>query len=183
VNEPEVFDALVAAWEREIAPHVRRDCCILAARATSLVLDYYGIPNKVVPCEVFIANDAALTELDKGNADFTTWPEGAWSMGAGGLSPGEGYAGHVVVNAAQRVIDLSAGQFHRAGRINIDGPRVWNSGAMQGNSLVILEHGVWMLFTPTRDRTYRNTPDWRRGRVAASRIIRTINNNGRINEQ
>src|SRR5262245_33024047 len=60
MNEREIIDALVATWVDRVAPTVRPDCCILAARVAAGVLDYHGITNRVVPCRMFLANDAAL---------------------------------------------------------------------------------------------------------------------------
>jgi hypothetical protein len=185
VNESEVLDALIATWQRDVAPYVRPDCCILAARVTSAVLDYYGIGNKVLPCEAIVYNDAAIAELEKGNSDFKQWPAGAWSIGAGRYSKGKGYAGHVIVHTdGGNLVDLSAAQFHRPNLIEIDGPRIWSEGVRDyaGVSFIVRDNGCTIGFNVTRDASYRTTPDWRKGREEAARIIRTINNNGRINK-
>jgi len=177
MNEPEVIDELVRIWGRDIAPTMRADCCVAAARATSLVLDYYGVPNKVLACELFVFNDAALAELERGNEDYRTWPEGAWSIGAGHHSPGGGYAGHLIVRThSGTLIDLSAGQFNRPGRIAIDGPRVWTHHEVRNGVVFVREGDVLFSFSLTGNPSYRNAPDWKRGHEVAALIIRAINN-------
>ena len=175
MNEGEVLAALVDVWVSHVAPHVRADCCILAARVTSGVLDYYGIGNHVLACELLVYNDAALDEISKGTP-VAEWPANAWSLGAGKQMPGDGYAGHVIVRTdSGALVDLSAGQFHRAGRINVDGPRVWRDVEERSGTLVVHDGNTWFGFHPTTDKAYRNAPDWRTARELVGNIIRTMN--------
>jgi hypothetical protein len=176
-SEAEVLDALIAEWQHSVAPYVRRDCCILAARVTSLVLDYYGIGNKVLACEAFVFNEAALDEMSKGNDDPKQWPPHAWSIGVGRHSPGGGYRGHLIVRTdTDALVDLSAAQFHRAGRIEVDGPRVWREVVHRNDVLIVREgSNVMLAFRASASPTYRNAPDWRHGKAEAARIIRALN--------
>lgn len=176
MTEEDVLNALIDAWQQEVAPIVRKDCCILAARCTSAVLDYFGIGNKVLACEAFVFNTLALDELERGNDDPKQWPEGAWSIGVGRHSPGKGYAGHVIVRTESgALVDLSAGQFYRRGRIDIDGPRVWVNTVQRDDITFVQDGSAVLSFRPSASSAYRNAPDWRRGREEAARIIRIIN--------
>lgn len=177
MNEPEVLDALVAWWVADVQPTLRANACILAARTTSLVLDYYDITNKVLACEAFVFNDAALAELERGNNDPKDWPEGAWSIGVGRHSPGGGYAGHVVVlTESHALVDLTAGQFHRKGRIAIDGPRVWRDWWAHGDVMFMREGNVLLSMRASGSPVYRKAIDWRKGKALAGQAIRHINN-------
>lgn len=180
MNEPEVLDALVQTWVRDVAPHVRPDCCILGARVTVGVLGYFNITAKALPCHALVANDEAA-QLIATEVPTTEWPTSAWSIGTHTEPrPGGGYAGHVIARTASgTLVDLSARQFHRTGRIEVDGPRVWRADVIEEREGLFIVHdgGTWWRFEPTRDRTFRNTPDWRNANNTIGRTIRTINNN------
>jgi len=176
VNETETLDALVRVWSRDIAPHVRRDCCILGARVASGVLSYWNHGNRVLPCRAFVMN-AEAAQLIANDVPASEWPRDglAWSIGTHTEPRPGGYSGHVIVRTdAGTLVDLSASQWHRPRRIEVDGPRVWRAADIEErNGVFIINEGtLWWRFEPTRDRTYRTAPDWRRAPVGE--VIRTI---------
>lgn len=177
IDTNDIIEALVHEWVQSVAPTVRVDCCILAARTTSLVLDYYGITNKVLACEVVVFNEAALEQMQAGNDNPEAWPLDAWSIGVGRHSPGNAYAGHLVVRVGDVLVDLSAAQFHRPGRIDIDGPRVWPIDTINEAGVYVVNDGTaWLGIKPGGVPPFRGTKDWRYGREVAAVIINAINN-------
>lgn len=175
-KEQDIIDALVDGWITAVEPHTRVNACILAARVTSLVLDYYNITNRVIACETFVFNQAAIKQLEL-NTPTGEWPPEAWSIGVTSDSPGGEYGGHLIVKTDELLIDLSARQFHRPGRISINGPRVWDEVFVTDDGrYMVNEDDVWVMYVPaTHLAPYRNTPDWRNGKPVAARFIREIN--------
>ena len=52
-----VTEKLNEFWQAEVAPNVKKNCCILSARITSEVFTYFNIQNKVIPVSAFVCND------------------------------------------------------------------------------------------------------------------------------
>lgn len=178
MTEAEVVAALVAAYPREVECFTTQRLCVMAARIGSEALGYFGIGCRVVPVEMMVFNDLAA-EAIVGRLPFSEWPEDAWSIGVTRDTPGPGYAGHLLIETEEgRILDLSARQFDRPGRMDVRGPRVWTSADLRTTihpgELMAHEPGLTWLWTPFVDASYRRAPDWRRGSEIAGPVIRAM---------
>lgn len=176
-DERPVLDALADAWSSEIRPIVQINACILAARAGTAALHYFGVDAVEVAGDIVVFNEVGH-DLFCQDVPIGDWPEDAWSVGTCEGSPGNGYAGHLVVQTDGYVVDLTAYQSHRprkqlfvpdsviiAADTVTEAPpwRAWRT-----------ELGATFLFRATGDRSYRSAPDWRKGRSEAGRLIRRM---------
>lgn len=99
--------------------------CINGTRVAISALSVLGVRAKPVSVRFILFNRPAW-ELYERDVPVTEWPEHAWSMGVGpGSDTGQGrWNGHLVCEGADWTLDVSAGQFHRPGRMTMTGPRL-----------------------------------------------------------
>jgi hypothetical protein len=159
-------DALTAAWTDLWAAELRYKmvpgCCIVATRVGVLALRQHGQKAWPVATVTSVFNRPG-DELARAGVPTEQWPEHAWSISAGPGTPTtptasgqRGYGGHLWIGTDHELIDLSASQFHRPGRINMPGPQaIPGMGRWERNDGLI----VWV--QPNPDRSYRTSMDWR----------------------
>lgn len=129
MSEPREVRALAQAWNSwwdEPSFPYTSDCCINAARVGVEVLKRLGVPAKPVSVRIFLFNRFAWDLYRKG-VPIGTWPEHAWSLGVGdrdGFDEPGRWNGHLMVEGDGFLLDLSARQFDRPGRIVVNEPWV-----------------------------------------------------------
>jgi hypothetical protein len=176
-DERLVLDALADAWSSEIRPIVRINSCILAARAGTAALHYFDVDAVEVAGDMVVFNELAH-DLFCQDVPLREWPAEAWSVGTCEGSPGDGYAGHLIIQTDGHLLDLTAYQSHRP-----------HKALLVPDSVIIavdtvLEVPPWrawrtesvatFMFRATGDRSYRSAPDWRKGRSQAGLLIRRM---------
>lgn len=172
----EVVNDLLGAWDDlwddELHATHNPACCILATRVTIAVLDAHGIKAWPVPTETDVFNQAAA-QLVGARVPIDEWPEHAWSIHAGHGSPGTGYPGHLWAGTDGLMIDLSARQFNRPGRLAFDGAMVLPL-ELHGPDPVMCERedGTLLFVRRTGDRSYRRANDWTRNwQTVTARVL------------
>lgn len=133
-NERAILELLNTAWNQQVRPLVMAEACVLSARMTSKVLDYFDIRHEVKPLRLMVANDIMLDHLFEGDGPEQWKPE-AWSVGVGFTNmvatnsdrrSSDGFEGHVVVTTDNFHVDLTAYQFDRP-----------EHGIVSGGSIVV----------------------------------------------
>jgi hypothetical protein len=183
VDETELLHKLAHEWQEQVRPHVRVNACILAARLTHEVLDYFNIPHDLQPVRCTITNDIMWDCMVNAESPRFDFPPEAWSLGVGkGLGDGDGWSGHIVVITNNNYIDLSAEQFDRPRRdILSGGPLIL---PQQGFSYVdkpavkMWHHPLpkgHLIWAPEHNPSYKQAIDWRSNyKLVAGPIIRSI---------
>lgn len=185
-REQGILSTVVELWERDIVPTVQANHCILAARVVSEVLAVYRIDHAVYPTNAFVFNAEAF-DLYLTETPYAEWPDSAWNVGVTRDSPGDGYAGHLMVSTYEHAIDLSAGQFDRPHKnINVPGPLIIHHTQQRwvtrtgGHSLWVydLPGGAVYTFEPQDEpyQPYRAAKDWKHKatRQIVSEIVREL---------
>lgn len=103
--------------------------CIESTRLGLLVFERLGIPARPQPVRVAVMNKASWQLMNEG-VPIELWPESAHNLGVGFLSQDDnpdGWNGHLVAivrepGKPRHLIDISADQFDRPGRLNVPGP-------------------------------------------------------------
>lgn len=103
--------------------------CIESTRLGLLVFERLGIRARPQPVKVAVMNRESWTLMQRG-VPIAQWPKKAWNLGVGFREGGdhpEGWNGHLVAVVRQSgepryVVDISADQFHRPGRLEVPGP-------------------------------------------------------------
>lgn len=103
--------------------------CIETTRLGLLVLEHYGIPARPQPVRVAVVNRQAYGLMEK-RIPAVEWPDSAYSLAVGyrqGDDDPLNWNGHLVAVAREpdqprRVLDMSADQFDRPGRLSVPGP-------------------------------------------------------------
>lgn len=111
-----------------LATH-KPNSCIETTRLAILVLDRLGLPARAQSVRAAILNVQARDLIERG-VPMAQWPPSAWSLACGyDTNPNEGddWSGHLVAVVREpgkpRVImDASADQFDRPGKLNVPGP-------------------------------------------------------------
>lgn len=125
---PEEVEALALAWKRwgqEPGFPYGRDHCINGSRVALGALDLLGIPARPASVTFAIFNQFAWDMYCR-QIPVDKWPEHAHSIGVDKRDthdpkPG-GWYGHLIVEGDGWLLDVSAAQFDRPGRIVSDGP-------------------------------------------------------------
>lgn len=159
-----VARAWEAMWRSGLDRTVSHRCCILAARVSTNVLGRLDVDARAVAFDWALFNEPAR-QLAAAGVPFDQWPEFAWSVYAGQEAPGNGYPGHVVTVTDDALVDLSAAQFHRPGRIELDGPLIianpdrlpW---PQRGEHIEWRMGNLTVMARATGDKGFRVAPDW-----------------------
>jgi hypothetical protein len=151
---------LVQAWPKvQQREGIRPDCCILASRTGHEVLRELGVASNVYTCQLLVFNDQGWDLMEAG-VPHSEWPDQAWSIGVGmdPLNEVGRWNGHMMLHVGDELIDLSASQLNRPGRIEISGPLVLPYVVETG----MTRFGpVRILVNRTHVRNYRHANDWR----------------------
>jgi hypothetical protein len=160
-----MIEQMAAAWDELWDDELWRthspSCCILATRVSIAVLAEHGVKAWALPTQTTLFNRPAVELVDAG-VPMDRWPEHAWSIHAGALSPGSGYPGHLWAATDESLIDLSARQWHREGLIESRRSMVVPN-ELQGSTVggrFDREDGVTMFVLRSHDRSYRYARDW-----------------------
>src|SRR5262245_6272683 len=167
MSDREIVQAMADAfdewWHDELSGLLRVDCCILCARLSILTLKGFGVKAHPIATEVIITNPQSRELIEVGTP-LDAWPDWAWSIGVGSYSSGSGWPGHLYAATDELLIDLSARQFDRPGRLHFPRSLVIDRARLRtmvdGCWLFVDERKQALMITTTTDRRYRNTPDW-----------------------
>lgn len=153
-------------WERELRHTHAVNCCVLATRVAIIALGERGVTAWPIPTITTWVNAPARACIEA-KVPKEQWPEFAWSIQAGPVRGAVGYPGHLWAGTSTWMVDLSARQFHRPGKIDSTRALVVPRGygvldLPGGGALVVVEHN---------DHTYRRANDWRvNARPVAARL-------------
>lgn len=174
-----VYDALAEAWP-EIGRGYKRNACILASRAGTLALEYFGVESEAMPMKCIAFNRLAL-EFFEHKVPVQLWPDAAWSVGMAPSQGGDasGYEGHVVIVASDdTIIDLTVMQMSRPHKaLVIERPLIitTDNGVVKGNELWVEHDGIPICYSPFVDESFERVPDWKiNGPKAAGPLIRRM---------
>ncbi len=181
-QEDLIYRAVYACRFTTLEAFVFPQSCIETTRLTCMVLNKLGIKARPQAVNVRIYNLLAYNALIQ-NLPWEKWPDGAWSLGTEpapegykGLQPqlpGGGWSGHLVVMIPQpedrqrRLIDVTADQFHRPGKLNVPGPvgitisDLWTP--LDPQSRVLADDATIVEYVPLmgeRGREWKDTPAW-----------------------
>jgi len=149
-------------WQHDPTFPFRPDHCINGTRVGIHVLRNVGVEAKPVAVEFAILNRFAA-ELYLGGVPVGDWPEHAYSIGArSDHEPAEGgWAGHLMIEGEDWVMDLSARQFHRPGKIDCPGPIVL-AGALEANNAWVDDHQqVLVIRRDPANNAWRGASGWK----------------------
>lgn len=172
---PAPVEALAVAWRewsREPGFPFSPDHCVNGTRVAIHVLRRFGVKARPASVEVRVYNDFAFG-LWLNDVPAPEWPPYAWAVGVGCpeqvAEPGR-FAGHLVAAGDGFVLDLSAGQFHRPGRIALDGPAVFPAGLPPDGQWLHVHQGDvhYLLARAEANNAWRQAPGWRRHPVEAA---------------
>lgn len=158
-----VADAWDEWWDDELHKRIGANCCVLTARVAIKTLAALGVKAWPLATETVIYNHAGAA-LWQAKVPIEQWPEHAWSVGALRSSPttDNGYAGHIWAATDEWVVDLSARQFHRPGRIEISTALVATNTPLPNGDYCWAFPGAVIIAHPFTDRSFVNGPDWLR---------------------
>lgn len=170
-----VTEKLNEFWQAEVAPNVKKNCCILSARITSEVFNYFNIQNKVIPVSAFVCNEE-MAESISTSVPRDNWSKTAWSVGVGPNWVGEiksttgDFNAHLVTVTRTHFVDLSSSQFDRhAYNIDTGQSIIRKLTEFNKNFLAVSElkdflhtpidegHFFWH---PIKDNSYKHANDW-----------------------
>jgi hypothetical protein len=166
MTERPILDALAGAWADMLdagTADVIPGHCVLGTRLAVRVLDAFDVEARPFPSDTFVYN-AEGWRLSLAGVPVDQWPAGAHSIGACQQSPGTGYAGHLWARTADHLVDLSARQFDRPGRLHFPQPLIVplvEGQGRDGGLYLTDERGQVVLVYAGRDRSYRNAGEWR----------------------
>lgn len=172
--------ALAAAWNQwwdEDGFPFSPDCCINASRTGIEVLRQLGVKAKPLSVSIVVFNDFAwrLFQADKPTCE---WPPQAWSIGVStgqDSRPGK-WNGHLMIEGDGWMLDLSARQFHRPGRITVTEPWIIPPVEEERHTTYVDDHRqVLMIARTPRSNGWRRAPGWidRRPEVEQELLRRT----------
>lgn len=120
-----VFAAVGLVRECTLESFQAVNSCIETSRLLSLVLDRLEVKNRPQAVSVLVLNREAYFMVNE-RVPMADWPDEAWSLSISAESEGPGWSGHLVVilplPGGRYLIDPSADQFHREGKLNVPGP-------------------------------------------------------------
>lgn len=163
-------EAMARAWGQwQVEPSFPFDDshCINGARVVTRALEKLGIPSRAVSVQFLLFNRPAWMLFNQ-DVPLSEWPDEAWSLGIGpnvtAAVRGTKWDGHVVVEGEGWVLDISAMQFNRPGRIVIDGPRLLPPLPTNGKFLELHdERGQVLLIKPWPENNgWRSAGGWMR---------------------
>jgi hypothetical protein len=166
-----VMERLLKVAPRYIAPF-GADCCILATKIALEVLEYYKVPAKPLTVRAKINNEAMEQRivkegrLPKDTAEITAWgkEDGSYNIGLGYGESKEKWAGHLVVVAEGKLLDLTLGQVYRPEwKIRLEPILVpVTKRFLEGNeTLVLHSEGCKVEYKAfPDDQSYTKVPDW-----------------------
>lgn len=174
-------EALVSVW-REFS-HAddfpfSPDHCINGTRVAVEVLRRFGVTAQPMSVRMVVFNSFAWDLFTHG-VPISEWPAHAWSVGVGpgmDTQPGR-WNGHLVAVGEDFMLDMSAGQFHRPGKIDMPGPLLIDGAlAPDDQSLMVTgPKGLKVLYAPWPEANeWRTASGWRLERNAA--VIRHVTN-------
>jgi len=164
--------------------------CIESTRLGLLVFERLGIPARPQPVRVAVMNRLSWN-LMNANVPFKQWPDEAYNLGVGfrqGDVPPDGWNGHLVAivrepGQPRHLIDISADQFDRPGRLNVPGPvgmtitKLWTPNDPAYRLLqdgdTILDYRPFAPGDPV-GQEYLSTPAWNNDPDDFNRLADTI---------
>jgi len=180
-TEIEVIRALAGAWRRKVAPHVKDNSCILAARLGVQALQSWGIKCREVPIELNVSNQQGWKDRHK---PLEQWHPDSWAVGAGRrpkqvwITPDpfqKGYDGHLVILTDEHLIDLTVTQCNRPSKnIVAAGPLIVKLSAMEiidGYFTTQLLEGVYSCVPDDGNTAYKTSHDWIEAWRRFSRVV------------
>jgi hypothetical protein len=170
---------ILAAWERMATTEVEEgrllaNHCVLACKVLLRTFNEHDIPVTVHPTQVIVTN-AASRQLIADRIPFDKWPPHAWSIGSDRTpKPGQ-YPGHLILTTATHLIDPSAGQFNRPGKLHVPNVIVTDLGGFhtEGNTGATGPDGTTVEWfkDPTLGLQHRNSPNWRSTWMSYHRLL------------
>lgn len=179
----ERVEQLVDVWaelSKEVEFPYTGDHCINGSRVAVEVLRNFGIRATPISVRMMVFNRTAF-ELHVAGVPVGAWPDWAWSVGvdpALGMSALGRWNGHLICEGRGWTLDLSAGQFHRPGRIHAPGP-VWvpHNLPRDGSTQMFTDargQVICLGREPTNDG-WRTAPGWQLTPTNRQMIERCIN--------
>lgn len=179
MRPPTSPDAVPVSVVKHIANHVRAavltryrsDSCIASTAVFIDVAEWLGLDASPAAVDVLAANPAALDVLGLDPVPpVADWPRGAWTVGVDSRQPARegGWPGHLVAvlhGDRDRLVDVSAGQFHRPERdLRVPSPALGRLPEGWGPGTACVTHlhgdGTMLRWTVTGDQSWRASPNW-----------------------
>lgn len=173
-------EALVSVWrtwsKADDFPY-SPDHCVNGTRVAVEVLRHFGVRVGPQSVRVVVFNSFAW-DLFRAGVPVSEWPQHAHSVGVDPSQieqrPGQ-WNGHLVARGEEFTLDISAGQFHRPGRIEMPGPVLIDGTVDEGGLLVSGPKGLRMLYGLAPEANeWRTAGGWRLERNAA--VVRHVIN-------
>jgi len=168
-----VFNVAVAwdEWSHDPMFPFEPGCCLNGSRVVMEVLRDLGVRAKPVSVQFVLFNAFGWSAYEAG-VPVAEWPHAAWSVGVGpNMEPPSNpdrWRGHLMLEGSDWLLDISARQFHRPGRINVETPLIlpttlppdgWSiSHGSNGNVLMIARFPA--------NNLWREAAGWKRPHVA-----------------
>jgi len=176
VTPTEALCTVWREWSKQDEFPFSPDHCINGTRCAIEVLRHFGVQARPVSVSVVVFNGFAW-ELFSERVPVSEWPSHAWSVGVDPRKPHrEGqWSGHLVAAGEDFTLDISAGQFHRPGKIDMPGPILIDGAVGPDGLLVSGRAGMRVLYGLTPEANeWRTAAGWRLERNAA--VIRHVTN-------
>lgn len=160
--------------------------CIETTRLSLMVFEHFGIKARAQSVKVAIMNREAWEHIER-QGDPKVFPPRAHALSvghSGGVEPG-GWNGHLVTmiqEQPRRMVDISADQFNRPGKVLVPGPMMMtidsSTWTPQDSTFMTAEGGATVLdyrpFAPgdARGNEYKNSPAWSENSETFAEIAR-----------
>jgi hypothetical protein len=173
VSAPIEVVALGAAWDdwsRTSSFPFSPDHCVNGTRVAIRVLERLGIAAKPMSVSIGLFNRPGW-DLSEAGVPPEEWPAHAHSVGVtpGAIGPRtDRFDGHLVAEGEDWVLDVSARQFHRPGRIEHDAPLLLADTVLPSSGWLIVDcPGIVVVIGRTPwNNAWREASGWKREQVA-----------------